>query len=675
MKCRRFVLCQTNLYLFLPSDGEANFIGFVESEAQNNQVSVNIFYLSNVGIVSKPLSYVLDAKDLWLATDDEFKIAKNGGFALQSSISNGFWRFFLAESPSSKDTTGTGTELPLAFPENLDSSLERPVGSHQLNTEPPEGNLLNRRISRPQAAESVEFPVVQPTTTCQLGALLDGRKIYWFHSDPEALYVCATGFYNDPQSALSEERQIRAENAYLEDVIADSSPLPRRTAPRHLPCCILGCTERRSDSSITCRFFPSRPLLLAHYHAHHNFGTDQDTSKRFLSGQLDRIEQKEGIQLLMCSIAASACAIDSSLLCLTASVGGDGGPVEASRASPMTPLFCFSSDAATSAKTKELARGGLRSPRASQLLKLGLTVSTLFENDGTSKKTTHGSRDGKPSSPLRTLDGGHSQVVSDACHICNIGSERTVRTDDGSGYKGLGCAAASTVCLGGVLEGEEKRLSNAQKLLLAAARRAPKARENAGATPIPQLSQQLWCDKSLDTWQILVTRSRSLAALVHATAILVSSLDRKMLPEWWIDDCNGWSHVQSVLQIDSIERLYLYLYVLDAALCEYASVAMTSFENVPKAALPPEFKGSTYDEIVGQVFAYMKSHDIPTFQGINGEYCCVCSDGGELLCCELCSNVQHPDCVLPEPLKYTPDRFVCTCCIVDVAVLIRETIS
>ena len=44
------------------------------------------------------------------------------------------------------------------------------------------------------------------------------------------------------------------------------------------------------------------------------------------------------------------------------------------------------------------------------------------------------------------------------------------------------------------------------------------------------------------------------------------------------------------------------------------------------------------------------------------EFCRVCKDGGELLCCDLCPSAYHPQCVTP-PLKEMPEgKWVCPRC-------------
>ena len=75
--------------------------------------------------------------------------------------------------------------------------------------------------------------------------------------------------------------------------------------------------------------------------------------------------------------------------------------------------------------------------------------------------------------------------------------------------------------------------------------------------------------------------------------------------------------------------------------------------------------------IVERMKKYMeiaKKQGWPLFKGTNGSDCCICSDGGDLLCCDLCPKVQHAVCCEPriEGDPKSLDTFICQVCINDI---------
>ena len=48
--------------------------------------------------------------------------------------------------------------------------------------------------------------------------------------------------------------------------------------------------------------------------------------------------------------------------------------------------------------------------------------------------------------------------------------------------------------------------------------------------------------------------------------------------------------------------------------------------------------------------------------GFHGEFCKVCKDGGELLCCDFCPNTYHMRCVTPELISVPEGEWACPMC-------------
>jgi hypothetical protein len=475
----------------------------------------------------------------------------------------------------------------------------------------------------------------------------------------------------------------RTEMTYRADVVTDGNQLHSMTcilieSSPGAHSCVWGCSERKepcnSKSSSRCVEYPSRQDLRRHLQAHHSYGDDSPLLSPV--GRLARIPEGNDICMLICGIAAAACAINSSLLCLPKNLGSSsrrrseaGSVFFVSRTSNM---FCFNHDADTRSNMESLGENGIRNPRAAELLALGLTVGELFDSNGKSRMARDGSQQCQAPSTLpgpnfEMRSGRHRHRPSDSCSICNLGCDNLILGNDRHEYRGLGCAPVSSLSLGSVLT-EDSRLSHAKQLLLSITRRVPKAAYHIGSsTDIEGIRcRHLWSSDAQGIWRSFVLGSRSWETLAQAFAVLAGAIDREKLPKWWKSEGTGWSQVQAVLAIGSIAELLHQLYVFDAAVSEFGSFAISDSTNIPSSPkLPSEFNGLPYDEIVAQIFSFMKSSKLEKFDGENVVYCCMCGDGGEVLCCDICSNVQHRTCVIPK-LSKDPDDFVCYCCIVDV---------
>lgn len=49
----------------------------------------------------------------------------------------------------------------------------------------------------------------------------------------------------------------------------------------------------------------------------------------------------------------------------------------------------------------------------------------------------------------------------------------------------------------------------------------------------------------------------------------------------------------------------------------------------------------------------------------HGDYCKICKDGGELLCCDFCPGTYHMRCVRPELITVPEGEWKCPMCKVD----------
>ena len=65
-------------------------------------------------------------------------------------------------------------------------------------------------------------------------------------------------------------------------------------------------------------------------------------------------------------------------------------------------------------------------------------------------------------------------------------------------------------------------------------------------------------------------------------------------------------------------------------------------------------------EITGQIEE--EEDEEETF---HGEYCKICKDGGELLCCDFCPGTYHMRCVKPQLIAVPEGEWKCPMCKVD----------
>jgi hypothetical protein len=201
-----------------------------------------------------------------------------------------------------------------------------------------------------------------------------------------------------------------------------------------------------------------------------------------------------------------------------------------------------------------------------------------------------------------------------------------------------------------------------------------------------ELKQQLWLHDNFDLWHTLVTKSRSFSSLVQAFVVLVQSLDQDKLPKWWLEEGSGWSKAYAVTMIQSEAALLFHLFVLDAAMTEFASGAITAPATLPGTRygkfqnryVLPEFDDLPFEDRVR--ITLQRATDVGLVpldanDQAHGRWCCYCQDGGDLLCCELCHSVSHMACIQEPVLRQAPDKFVCDGCMRDVAELHRNGAS
>jgi hypothetical protein len=274
------------------------------------------------------------------------------------------------------------------------------------------------------------------------------------------------------------------------------------------------------------------------------------------------------------------------------------------------------------------------------------------------------------------------------CGVCSLDAEHVLLRQDESAhgatslYRGIGCAMMSDICFG-IKEKcpddqTHEHVGRAKQMLLSLSDRIPAAlRLSDTARPASSstwmirayLGQSLW--STMDVWRSFVLESRNLLALSQALLVLVSGVDREKLPPWWRSEGAGWGKPQMLLTRPSRSNLLLLIRVLDLAVAEFsaAEAILPPYTKTDGPSyLPASFTTLPFPERTAQTLKWADELGIGRWQGEYEMYCSRCQDGGDLLCCELCSNVDHAACFRP-PLVDIPDYYVCEPCMTDIHAL------
>ena len=152
--------------------------------------------------------------------------------------------------------------------------------------------------------------------------------------------------------------------------------------------------------------------------------------------------------------------------------------------------------------------------------------------------------------------------------------------------------------------------------------------------------------------------------LAQALVVLLASIQRTKLPDWWSHRNSGWSTPYAIMTESNLSALYLHIYVLDAALSDIISRSLkekTKLHNKSNGA------NDSQNERMKKYWERAMAQGYKVFEGNNHNECYHCSDGGHLLCCELCPNVQHHECGDPKFNNDAKlDHWVCDSCINDI---------
>ena len=275
-------------------------------------------------------------------------------------------------------------------------------------------------------------------------------------------------------------------------------------------------------------------------------------------------------------------------------------------------------------------------------------------------------------------------------------------------------------------EGKNGQLKALKVMLLTIARRVPPSLYAESSTPSSKskpsalvtedsanggsdsaASVSLWEDDNFHQWISFVRYAENERMLALAFLLLINSVNKHRMPNWWTAKKSGWSSPMTTLHFQTLSSLALNFYVFDAAVLDgspsvsdgallggsnsannQGSTSTSGAVSLDKRPAKKTKKGgpqrwgdsNTY-------FEKLKKMNFPTRMktalkwadkcGIqrlppnedHNDVCAVCKEGGDLICCELCCQSMHPECLNirggGQNINFDEIDFVCEQCQLD----------
>lgn len=683
--------------------GEATIIGVVQrlvvterpsEEEEGNEVPVAVFYLSNMGYIDGTLTLLFAPDQLHIVQvgSDEARIADQCELlpklmALHSRT----------ESDDRMDMIPQGAEASdkIVFDQRCATTEDAPATEQTNQYSQEVSSMLDDAL---QLAKRLCDRREGPTP---IGELPDGRTVLWMHSDPRALYLRMP---TNDEFAIASCRVLQSlppNRAPLDEGIATGSN--GRDCERY--SCPWGCNGTAPAALAVVRqesealYFTLPSQLRDHLRASHDFGLQADLVEIEGGGYMYRIAEGDMILTLSAQLKTT---IRSRCLSLAKGLG-------------MTSLgTIFIEDRpALNLEAMALISKGRKGAKLRHLLSLWSRIARLFAVESTglfrlesgewaAKRTV-----GSPERPTRLTDitsqpaangclidvlNVRSSGESDSfhCELCRLRSDSSTEANientsvDSTTLSTCGGASCDLLSqlfgpehIPGSVSAQQGcgRAGVARVLLIRIASNIPTSLRQVDASgghawSVP--GGYVWEEGNYQNWRYLVERGRDANTFLQAFVVLVRSVNTAKLPRWWKGAREGWSSSLVTMVLSSFSGLFLRLYAFDAAIFEFlASTGTVAIQG--EGSIPEELKGLTTKEIMAKVQMWATELGCERFDGDNAEECLLCGDGGDLICCEFCSNVQHAACCQP-PIEdvSTLDVWACLPCINDFAAAVKE---
>jgi hypothetical protein len=522
-----------------------------------------------------------------------------------------------------------------------------------------------------------------------IGQFPDGRTVLWYAGDPGALYIFEDSSEGDREIVLQQLQQeycrLLGQNSLGEHVdVGHLLPPPSRSVACPWGC---SCPHDGKPSRRQALFFGSKVDLMYHLVTCHGHVSPEGGMVRGGEGTW-RVCAGDSIRQIASSLAASICARCPTLLECTVPceyINDDEvcSPLDHSIVFDTDRFLDFSEQGRGAVAERWLVRLQGNAD-AQQLCRLYSRIARLWdvESDGLyrlSADDTPACLRRVPAISFADLQSTCYMQSSQAtglidCDLCGLDSEKVLCLNGRS--RSLGCMPLSVACFpaqartGPIREGCSL-LARTKNLMLNVASHLPPdslRRESADAF---ELRKYLWEEQNYQAWYKQVESCNSLNLALQALVVLLYSIDKEKMPMWWKSSKSGWSSAYAVMSLPSLSSLALYLYVMDAAVCEYSA---NTLSKVQASSLPPGLQILSKIQRMAQVVAWATAIDLPRYKDDRSCNCTVCGEGGCLLACEFCEQVQHAECAQIAGHSELSE-WVCGSCTKDIAMLHEASIE
>ena len=519
-----------------------------------------------------------------------------------------------------------------------------------------------------------------------IGQLPDGRAILWVKSDPRHLYV---------RMNMDEEY---------------ASLFTNVSRSRWRSPCPWGCTDVNENAPLS---FDSIEELHEHLRVRHDFGQlDDQVIDVENCGRLFRIPEGQLILTLCKQLTSAICSESPELLDLSVQSSFRLSDIldlkDDSRGSPKKTIFSL-------LRGKHETRSTLR--LWSRIARLFAVESNglfrLNENDcetvvyfGDDQAEPwraivdvgddHDNLEEENRCSIEESNASASNECSD-CRLCGLRWDCRIKNsaetcgNDGNGNIAVGGPACDLLCLSCrpphlpaeymPLKGNSGPEGVARGMLIHIASSVPSAlkrhaNENAAGKAVPAKDAFIWEDGNYQNWRYLVEKGHSIGSFLQAFVLLVHSINASKLPRWFTgtrDGRHGTPLATMASSSHGYSALLVRLHVLDTAIYEYLVASKgTMVAHLEDPAVPPILRGKTTQQRMKIVQDWATQTQYMTFEGTHESDCFVCNDGGDLLCCQYCSKVQHGRCHYPPITDSDAEEleiWVCPACVKDLGVI------
>jgi hypothetical protein len=674
--------------------------GDIESHIPD-KVDVEVHYVSTIGYLERTMEFNLDTEGVY-AVDVKSASAEARVVATLLSEKKSLPETSLTDARETQEDTSQKEEPPTAgvpLNQEIEECTEQEVSLGAVETRRQEDGI--DRIKE----IAVEFSR-RLTDLELLGTLPDGSDVFWISNDPTNIFIDES-----PREQMLE----RSQREYLQCLQRAQEFGPEvislRVNESNKFYCAWGCSVVNSTSKErNALAFESVKDLNLHHSKVHTITTR--TKEVMLGQRRSPLLPQEGHAIvdLARGITSAICArfpllLEEVHMCESSLGRMDGIPFFKSPTSSIInfPVNLHSMKVASELiKSSKSQAVGIRS-----LFHLWSRLARLYHCDTTGRlRVSHNefrpfsvdllTRAQTLSNECFGTSGGKTSTSSEnpmctgvhSCRLCSLPFEKYLRYADmetksdclgkvAYSCRSIGCSLLSDAVLrkeapssaGRRIPG---RLGSAKLLLLKVAHLIPdsvKSKISLGSTRSSEsdlvdalYSRRVFDGDNFATWKAFVIEVKTTRMLAQAFVTLLASINRTKLPSWWRLANGGWSTAFMVMSESCLSTLYLHIYVFDAAMSELiaGSLHTPTAEQILRSNAGLERKYDTY-------WARAKSLGFEPFEGDSKNWCYHCEEGGTLICCDLCPNVQHHECNDP-PLSpgVNLDHWICDSCLHDI---------